>query len=900
MALSRDERINILSVRLDLDVNEFTEQVRDVSTNRLGQMIKQLGLLERVARDTGHNINTYIAQGFDAAANTAQARIREINNRLQRDIHGTINLSGIGVDAIVDKAYSSMSREHIRYTSGGLANVNAVTDNHGRAINYQNLNIDTGNYNQYLSRYAERVVDEIANAVRNGLTPDNIRRIYGNEASDLIGRGWTGTSNEARLQMAMAMANVSTMYDNVDFFGNANDPTQKASMVDQLGRKAIGTIQDANNTLNQFYEKLGSLVERQRLNFNKIGELESIDSILNIGGGKKAHMRFTAREMQSIAGLGTPEEILSWVRNNSQYITETHSDNEMAQQEQYKKLLIQEYDLELKINQAEREGNEQQVIELNKQRELVRLKQQELNDYRATQIEGDGRTREALTRTHGNISDTESIAYLNERLSLRNQEIDATNAQAYAEQQALSQTTQREQELIRLLNEENNAQQRLSTLKEGSDERIRLQNRIDLIRQEQQAYSDLARYAEIVNQTRTSNFSRQGEEEVVNRLMTLENQRQEAWVKSYTLRQKGNNDESQQYQNIARNMGALYQTELQLARTNNILSQSSIDALDAQRRSSQQEQEIIKSRQRDLEIQRQQNDTYKSLTSDLNKYLNLLKEKSKLETTKDYKSSGVFGNAYANVNSQIQTLTQSFGNLISVQNDGKLSIASWADTLGITREQYDKLALSIQDTNQKITDNQIKVKQEQDLQTINKMVEAYTRLKTVQIQLQQAKDRNYNDAEIARRTREVQLAEEHFNKLKQENSELAKSETYRNAIANADNKMATSISYTNQNMTQQLTLLQRLRNNLQRTAAVAFNFNIFNRIFMQLRQGISDVIQKVKDFDKAMTNIQMVTGKTDSSVKQLLANYSELAKELGTTTEAVSSGSIEWFCNKTM
>ena len=69
---------------------------------------------------------------------------------------------------------------------------------------------------------------------------------------------------------------------------------------------------------------------------------------------------------------------------------------------------------------------------------------------------------------------------------------------------------------------------------------------------------------------------------------------------------------------------------------------------------------------------------------------------------------------------------------------------------------------------------------------------------------------------------------------------------------------------------------------------------------MQLRQGISDVIQKVKDFDKSMTDIQMVTGKTDSSVKQLLADYSELAKELGTTTENVVNGSIEWFCNKTM
>lgn len=39
----------------------------------------------------------------------------------------------------------------------------------------------------------------------------------------------------------------------------------------------------------------------------------------------------------------------------------------------------------------------------------------------------------------------------------------------------------------------------------------------------------------------------------------------------------------------------------------------------------------------------------------------------------------------------------------------------------------------------------------------------------------------------------------------------------------------------------------------------------------------------------------MVTNKTDASVTKLLANYSELAKQLGVTTSVVSEGSIEWF-----
>ena len=59
---------------------------------------------------------------------------------------------------------------------------------------------------------------------------------------------------------------------------------------------------------------------------------------------------------------------------------------------------------------------------------------------------------------------------------------------------------------------------------------------------------------------------------------------------------------------------------------------------------------------------------------------------------------------------------------------------------------------------------------------------------------------------------------------------------------------------------------------------------------MEMRQGLSSVIEKTKEFDKTMTEIQMVTNQTDTSVRKTLASYSELAKELGTTTEAVAKG----------
>lgn len=59
-------------------------------------------------------------------------------------------------------------------------------------------------------------------------------------------------------------------------------------------------------------------------------------------------------------------------------------------------------------------------------------------------------------------------------------------------------------------------------------------------------------------------------------------------------------------------------------------------------------------------------------------------------------------------------------------------------------------------------------------------------------------------------------------------------------------------------------------------------------------QAISATIQKVRELDTTMTEIQMVTGQTDNQVRELIGTYSEMARQLGSTTEEVAKGSIEW------
>ena len=53
--------------------------------------------------------------------------------------------------------------------------------------------------------------------------------------------------------------------------------------------------------------------------------------------------------------------------------------------------------------------------------------------------------------------------------------------------------------------------------------------------------------------------------------------------------------------------------------------------------------------------------------------------------------------------------------------------------------------------------------------------------------------------------------------------------------------------------------------------------------------------QYVKDLDKALTNVQIVTGMNAQQVSALSDQYNKLAKELGATTLQIAEGSLEWF-----
>lgn len=85
-----------------------------------------------------------------------------------------------------------------------------------------------------------------------------------------------------------------------------------------------------------------------------------------------------------------------------------------------------------------------------------------------------------------------------------------------------------------------------------------------------------------------------------------------------------------------------------------------------------------------------------------------------------------------------------------------------------------------------------------------------------------------------------------------------------------------------------------LANGWKEAAARIVNYTVVYRSLWAGIKLFKDAINTVKELNKAFTNIQMVTGYTTEQVRTLKETYADLAKEMGSTIDAVTAGAESW------
>lgn len=83
---------------------------------------------------------------------------------------------------------------------------------------------------------------------------------------------------------------------------------------------------------------------------------------------------------------------------------------------------------------------------------------------------------------------------------------------------------------------------------------------------------------------------------------------------------------------------------------------------------------------------------------------------------------------------------------------------------------------------------------------------------------------------------------------------------------------------------------QSMGQSIKTAAQYAMSIGLIYSALNQVREGI----EYVKQLNKELTNIQLVTGGTDSETANLASEYNDLAKAMGTTTIEIAKGSLEF------
>ena len=90
------------------------------------------------------------------------------------------------------------------------------------------------------------------------------------------------------------------------------------------------------------------------------------------------------------------------------------------------------------------------------------------------------------------------------------------------------------------------------------------------------------------------------------------------------------------------------------------------------------------------------------------------------------------------------------------------------------------------------------------------------------------------------------------------------------------------------------TIFDVIKSDIQRATMRITDFGLAARGLNAARKEIQQVYQNILKLNEAMTNLRVITGTGQAQAKEMMRTYNSLAKELGTTTQAVAQSAAEW------
>lgn len=233
-----------------------------------------------------------------------------------------------------------------------------------------------------------------------------------------------------------------------------------------------------------------------------------------------------------------------------------------------------------------------------------------------------------------------------------------------------------------------------------------------------------------------------------------------------------------------------------------------------------------------------------------------------------------------NMKAQVDVVINAMENLgATVDNTG----AHYQGNITAVQElctEYNKITRQLQEFNAQKQD------QQNDTQMIEQTVQAYKAYRDQLDRINKLKKENATGVDMKAEQQQLDALKTSYKQLEQgilSNGEAV----YKNTQYNRDKNQVTRDSIQAQkelNVTLQ-------DNSLQDLIADTITYTVS---LQSLQQVIQSVISETISLNDSMTQIRLVTQDSAENTKALMSEYSETAKQLGTTTDAVAASAVEW------
>lgn len=264
---------------------------------------------------------------------------------------------------------------------------------------------------------------------------------------------------------------------------------------------------------------------------------------------------------------------------------------------------------------------------------------------------------------------------------------------------------------------------------------------------------------------------------------------------------------------------------------------------------------------------------YRNLTATVKQYYAALAEVEKIQmkTTSVSSSGGVWSTTDAQYDARIQKINQlktQFDSLgVSVNAAGVVEMNS-AQQLNITEEQRAMLLAQVQSA---ITANGL----------------AHEKSAA---QISATWDKNAAKVhEYILRMQDVASKNAEVNALMTELNTLAASGNPQNL-----DELTAKFAQLQQKVRETNADVQTFGQKLAKTFGSQLRYMLTSMVYMKALQFIRDLYNNVVELDKAMTDLQIASGKTRAEIKELTKGYADLAKQLGATTTEVAESADTW------